>query len=215
MQYAAGKYFFAYCLLPTDLGKGVNMKLNKSVLFLMILIPFSLYSQNYIFSIQIKTSALYVEQYTNSEYAKRLAIYPLSLYLGNKFKISEDYQFEISPGVFIGGENFWGPEIGVFLRYYFYKDIIFGIAGPNFHYSFGVGHGTSIAESVPGGFYTNLGLSVGINSSNKNVAFILSFYKPLSEDYGYTHVYNFEEGSGKLYKRNLFAIIQAGLEFNL
>ena len=190
------------------------MKFCKSVLLLIIVIPFSLYSQDYVFSIQLKASALYVEQYVNEEYAKYVDVYPISIYFGNKLRVSKDFQLEITPGIFFGGENFWGPEIGTFLRYYFYKDLIFFAIGPNFHYGFGEGHGLTIEESVPGGFYTNLGASVGINSLNKNVAFILSFYKPLNKDYGYTNVYNFEESSGKRYNRNLYSIIQMGLEFN-
>ena len=191
------------------------MKLCKSVSLLMILIPFSIYSQDYVFSLQFKASALYVEQYVNNEYAKYIDMYPISIYFGNKIRISKDFQLEITPGIFFAGETFWGPEIGTFLRYYFYRDIIFCAVGPNFHYSFGEGHGLTVMEFVPDGFYTNLGLSVGIDSPNKNVAFILSFYIPLSEDYGYTSVANFTEGSRNLYKRNLISMIQAGLEFNL
>jgi len=189
------------------------MHLHKLILVLVLLIPISLYSQNYVFSIQIKSSVLNVQQFNNNTYDKSIDIYPLSIYLGNKFKISENYKIEISPGYFFGGENFSGFETGIYLRNNIYNDKIFVALGVNLHYNLGNGHGVTIVEYAPDGIFTNIGASVGVNF-NKNVSFLLSYIKSLSEDYGYSSVFVFEDGSGKVYQRNLFSIIQTGFEFN-
>lgn len=190
------------------------MNLYKSILILMFLIPISIYSQEYIFSVQIRGSGLNVQQFDNNEYGKSITIYPLSIYLGNKFKISESYQIEISPGYFFGGENFSGFETGIYLRRNIFDGKFFGALGINFHYNLGNGHGVTVVEYAPDGIFTNIGATIGVNF-NKNVAFLLSYIKTLSEDYGYSSVFVFENGFNKQYKRKLFSLIQAGFEFNL
>jgi hypothetical protein len=186
---------------------------HKLLILFFILIPTSLYSQDYVFSIQIKGSALFVEQFNNNMYSKSINIYPLSIYLGNKFKISEDYALEISPGYFYGGENFSGLETGIYLRRNIYDNKIFGAFGINLHYNFGDAHGVMVYEYTPDGIFVNICASVGVNF-NKNISFLLSYSKSLSEDYGYSSVFVLEDGSSKQYQRNLFSIIQAGFEFN-
>lgn len=189
------------------------MNLYKSILVLILLIPISVYSQDYVLSIQIKSSGMNVQQFTNNKYSKSIDIYPLSIYLGNKFRISENYQIEISPGYFFGGENFSGFEAGVYFRRNIYNDKIFGALGFNLHYNLGSSHGINVVEDIPNGIFLNIGASIGLNL-NKTVSFLLSFIKTISEDYGYTSVVDFEGGLSKKYQRNLFSIIQVGFEFN-
>lgn len=175
--------------------------------FLLFVFSGAVYSQSYDFSLQIKLSALYAEQYQNNAFDKSFNIFPLGVYLVNKIKISSDYSIEICPGYFSGGENFSGIESGFYIRRNIYDDIIFASAGINFHYNFGDSHGVQIFEVTPDGIFTNLGGSI-LMSLNKNISFLIAYFKPLNKDYGYSRI------SGLEYKRSLEDILQTGIEFN-
>lgn len=176
----------------------------KRYLFVLMVISTTSYAQAYSMGIQLNSSVLNVQQYNNQTYDKTLLIFPFSIYFNNKFCINKNYQIEISPGYFFGGEYFSGFEVGVYLRRNIYNDKIFGAFGLNLHYNLGSGHGITVAEYAPNGIFTNLGLTFGVNF-NKNVSFLLSYMKSLNEDYGYSSAFNFENGLTEQYKRYLFS----------
>jgi hypothetical protein len=183
------------------------------LVFLILLNSSIIYSQKYEFSIQVKTSLLHVKEYeedsNKGKYGSSLNFYPpLSIYLGNKFIIDEDYQIEISPGFLYAGENYSGFEAGLYLRRNIIQNVFFLALGMNFHYSSGEGHGTSILEYIPDGIYSNFAVAIGLYMS-KAVSFNINYLKSLDEDFGYTST------GGNIYPRKLYGIIQAGFEFNL
>jgi hypothetical protein len=194
--------------------KEVAMFMREFVLALLLFTPLPLFSQEYVLSVQFKSSALFVEQFRSSHCARYIDLYPLSIYVGNKFRIDDNYQLEMSPGFFFGGENFSGIELGVYLRRKIHAELLFGSLGVNMHYNLGNDHGLSVEEHAPQGIFVNIAASTGVNF-NRNVSFLISYIQPLSEDYGYSIVSVVEDGSTTICHRKLFRMIQAGFEFNL
>lgn len=185
--------------------------MKTTILFFIFILSISVYSQSYNFGIQIKSSVLYTQQYSDGEYDKFVEFYPLSVYFANKFKINEAYEIELSPGYLFAGDNFSGFEILLYIKRYF-GNVFVGL-GPTLHYNIGCDYGTSIQEYSPNKTFINASVVSGIKLGT-NISLLVNYILPLSKDFGYSSVFSYPDAFVVKYERKLFYIIQMGIEFN-
>lgn len=122
-------------------------------------------------------------------------IYPISIYLSGRVNLSKRVCLEFRPGLFFGGEEYFGSELGFYLRYQIIINKLYLAAGVNYHYNTDAAHNGFTSSDETFQFYV---LNCGINLSEK-LAFIISYYYQhkkefLYQVYGeYTTNYNLKD----------------------
>lgn len=100
------------------------------------------------------------------------SLYPISIYLSGRLNFTNRVNFEFRPGLFFGGEEYFGLEFGFFIRYQLFLEKLFLAGGINFHMNSGAAHNGVNGSDETFYFY---GLNCGINMSKK-LAFMISYY---------------------------------------